>query len=250
MRKVLSLGRVQTPTLALIVNRDLAIAAFVPEDYWEVARPVLGLPRPPTTPGLWHEGSTTRLTAAEPAEAIAAAASGQQGVVESLETKPQVEAAAPPLRPHHAAARGQQPLRLLGHPHAQRGPGALRPAQAADLPAHQLAVPVGRHGGAAQEHRQRSGRRRAGLRRPGALRAGPRPPAPGARGQRRPRGRPPRDHPDRGRPRHLGPRARRARGSTTWSRGASWPSSTRRRASSAPWSRRGWPSTSSAAAAR
>ena len=35
-RKVLSLGRVQTPTLALIVGRDLAIAAFVPEDYWEV----------------------------------------------------------------------------------------------------------------------------------------------------------------------------------------------------------------------
>ena len=30
VRKVLSLGRVQTPTLALIVNRDLAIAAFVP----------------------------------------------------------------------------------------------------------------------------------------------------------------------------------------------------------------------------
>jgi DNA topoisomerase-3 len=32
VRKVLSLGRVQTPTLALIVNRDLAIAAFVPQD--------------------------------------------------------------------------------------------------------------------------------------------------------------------------------------------------------------------------
>lgn len=33
---VLSIGRVQTPTLALIVNRQLEIANFVPEDYWEI----------------------------------------------------------------------------------------------------------------------------------------------------------------------------------------------------------------------
>ena len=34
---VLSIGRVQTPTLALIVARDREIAAFVPEDYWEIS---------------------------------------------------------------------------------------------------------------------------------------------------------------------------------------------------------------------
>lgn len=33
---VLSIGRVQTPTLAMIVNRQKEIEAFVPEDYWEV----------------------------------------------------------------------------------------------------------------------------------------------------------------------------------------------------------------------
>jgi DNA topoisomerase-3 len=33
---VLSVGRVQTPTLAMVVERDLAIRAFVPEDYREV----------------------------------------------------------------------------------------------------------------------------------------------------------------------------------------------------------------------
>ena len=33
---VLSIGRVQTPTLALIVSRQKEIAAFVPEDYWEI----------------------------------------------------------------------------------------------------------------------------------------------------------------------------------------------------------------------
>lgn len=33
---VLSIGRVQTPTLALIVNRHFEIADFKPEDYWEI----------------------------------------------------------------------------------------------------------------------------------------------------------------------------------------------------------------------
>lgn len=35
-RQVLSIGRVQTPTLALIVNRQLEIDHFVPEPYWEL----------------------------------------------------------------------------------------------------------------------------------------------------------------------------------------------------------------------
>lgn len=35
-RQVLSIGRVQTPTLALIVNRQLEIENFVPQPYWEL----------------------------------------------------------------------------------------------------------------------------------------------------------------------------------------------------------------------
>ncbi|SFN79151.1 DNA topoisomerase-3 [Xenorhabdus japonica] len=34
--EVLSIGRVQTPTLALVVNRDKEIANFVPKPYWQV----------------------------------------------------------------------------------------------------------------------------------------------------------------------------------------------------------------------
>ena len=34
--RLLSVGRVQTPTLALIVEREEAIEAFVPEDFWQV----------------------------------------------------------------------------------------------------------------------------------------------------------------------------------------------------------------------
>jgi DNA topoisomerase III len=89
-RKVLSLGRVQTPTLALIVNRDLAIQAFVPEDYWEVSA-TFATSTGARYVGLWHEGGTNRLKAAAPAEAIVEAVGGKPAVVESLETKPQTE---------------------------------------------------------------------------------------------------------------------------------------------------------------
>ncbi|WP_243854975.1 DNA topoisomerase [Halalkalibacterium halodurans] len=40
--KLLSLGRVQTPTLAMIVNRDLAIESFQKEKHYTIVAPVLG----------------------------------------------------------------------------------------------------------------------------------------------------------------------------------------------------------------
>lgn len=36
LSEVFSVGRVQTPTLAIVVNRDLAIAGFVPKPWWQV----------------------------------------------------------------------------------------------------------------------------------------------------------------------------------------------------------------------
>lgn len=39
---VLSIGRVQTPTLSLVVNRDREIAAFVPKPYWQVKATLQG----------------------------------------------------------------------------------------------------------------------------------------------------------------------------------------------------------------
>lgn len=36
MNKMFTVGRVQTPTLAMVVNRHLEIQNFVPKDYWEV----------------------------------------------------------------------------------------------------------------------------------------------------------------------------------------------------------------------
>ncbi len=60
--EVLSVGRVQTPTLAMVVERELAIRAFVPEDYLEIeARfapwPEAGEPdRDNSYTGVWFRG--------------------------------------------------------------------------------------------------------------------------------------------------------------------------------------------------
>ena len=77
----------QTPTLAIVVRRDLEIAAFVPEDYWQIrARFETGagraLPRP------LAPRSKDRLPAAAEAEAIAGAASGTDARVVVAERKP------------------------------------------------------------------------------------------------------------------------------------------------------------------
>ena len=78
---VVSLGRVQTPTLALIVRRDLEIDAFVPETYFQVdARFELDEERAYT--GRWFEGKEDRTAEQERAEAVAAAAAGADAVVD------------------------------------------------------------------------------------------------------------------------------------------------------------------------
>ncbi|MCA1592057.1 MAG: DNA topoisomerase 3 [Acidobacteria bacterium] len=82
---VYSLGRVQTPTLALIVGRDREIANFVPTDYFEV---VADFQSPSGTyRGLWFNKDGTRFDKKEDAEAIAAKVKGREGRVEKVERK-------------------------------------------------------------------------------------------------------------------------------------------------------------------
>jgi DNA topoisomerase-3 len=85
---VVSLGRVQTPTLALLVKREREIQAFVPEPYWLVHAQF-----DPRYQGLWFEGDETRLKEAKRAEEIAAKVGGKDGTVESVERKEQSERA-------------------------------------------------------------------------------------------------------------------------------------------------------------
>ncbi len=94
----LSVGRVQTPTLAMVVERELTIRAFVPEDYFEVVAtfaPPLQTPIGATYRGTWFRGSgpspeSRRLPGdGEEAERIVARAKAGTAVVESVraETK-------------------------------------------------------------------------------------------------------------------------------------------------------------------
>jgi DNA topoisomerase-3 len=85
---VVSLGRVQTPTLALMVKREREIQAFVPEPYWLVHAQF-----DPRYEGLWFEGEETRLKDGKRADGIAAKVSGAEGTVESVERKEQSERA-------------------------------------------------------------------------------------------------------------------------------------------------------------
>jgi DNA topoisomerase-3 len=74
---------VQTPTLALIVRRDLEIDAFEPETYFQVdAR--FGLDGPRAYTGRWFEGKEDRTSERERAEAVATAATGAPATVESV----------------------------------------------------------------------------------------------------------------------------------------------------------------------
>ena len=94
-----TVGRVQTPTLAILVEREERIRAFTPRDYWEVqAR--FGA-KAGEYPGRWFEPKfkkdddgerkPERLWNARQAEAIVAACSGKTGVANE-ESKPTTQA--------------------------------------------------------------------------------------------------------------------------------------------------------------
>src|ERR687886_1889801 len=74
---VVSLGRVQTPTLAMIVRREREIQAFVPEPFWLV-HGTFEAPSRAGYSGLWFEGEDTRLKDGNRAEEIVAKVRGQE----------------------------------------------------------------------------------------------------------------------------------------------------------------------------
>jgi DNA topoisomerase-3 len=90
-----SLGRVQTPTLAIVARREEEIRAFKPEPYWLVdARfQPKGGDSGRDYMGRFHAGAQPRLKAADEAEAIVAAVRGQDGEITKLETTKRSEKA-------------------------------------------------------------------------------------------------------------------------------------------------------------
>ncbi|HEY1711345.1 MAG TPA: DNA topoisomerase 3 [Solirubrobacteraceae bacterium] len=81
-----SLGRVQTPTLAILAKREEEIRAFVPEAYWIVDakfEPVNDGPR--RYEGRFHVGAKPRLATADEARAIVEACRDQTGAITKLD---------------------------------------------------------------------------------------------------------------------------------------------------------------------
>jgi len=90
-----SLGRVQTPTLAIVARREEEIRAFEPEPYWLVDATFEAVGGKPgrVYEGRYFKGSKQRLATAEEAEAAVAAVRGQTGEITTLETKERRERA-------------------------------------------------------------------------------------------------------------------------------------------------------------
>ena len=87
-----SLGRVQTPTLAILARREEEIRAFVPEPYWVVdARFAAAGER--VYEGRFHQGAQPRVKTAEEAEAVVEACRGRTGTVTALDTSTRRERA-------------------------------------------------------------------------------------------------------------------------------------------------------------
>ena len=84
-KNVLSVGRVQTPTLKLLVDREREIEDFKPEKFWTVyAR----FARDDNTyDGVWFKKKENRLKEKEAAEAIAEKVRGGTGTVEKAQKK-------------------------------------------------------------------------------------------------------------------------------------------------------------------
>ena len=90
-----SLGRVQTPTLAILARREEEVRAFVPEPYWLVDatfEPVGG-DAGRSYHGRYHAGAQPRLKTAEEAAAIVDAVRDQPGEITKLETSTKKERA-------------------------------------------------------------------------------------------------------------------------------------------------------------
>lgn len=82
---VFSVGRVQTPTLALIVKREHEIDSFVSEPFWEVkAKFQIDKKK---YEGKWEKDGETRIDSKEMAEKIAAFCDGKEAVVAEVQAE-------------------------------------------------------------------------------------------------------------------------------------------------------------------
>jgi DNA topoisomerase III len=97
IREVFSLGRVQTPTLSILVEREEEISNFVPSEYFQVVATFSTASNNNGSSndnsvyqGLWtsrDEGNSSHIDGKSKADTVVAKVSNQIGIVEKVETK-------------------------------------------------------------------------------------------------------------------------------------------------------------------
>lgn len=115
-----TVGRVQTPTLALVVSREEKIRSFVPRNYWEVHadfKANAGIYEGKYFDPAFKKSSDPDLKAERLWSAGRGAENCRRGQREERHGNRNIQTfdffLSGPLRPDHTAARSQLPLRLL-----------------------------------------------------------------------------------------------------------------------------------------
>ncbi len=155
-----TVGRVQTPTLSIVVEREEKIRKHVARDYWEVRATFDA--QAGQYDGKWFDPAWKKnpddpeLRDDRLWDAACGAGHRRRGARPAGERERGIQAHHQQLpgavRPDDAAARGQLALRLQCQDHAVDRPGAVREAQGADLPADRFAPPARGLPGGGEEH--------------------------------------------------------------------------------------------------
>lgn len=81
----LSAGRVQTPTLALVMEREALIQKFVPKEYWTIRAQIGPLQAD------WEKNGEKRIFSKEAADGVLSKVKGQKAVIRSINRKEKTE---------------------------------------------------------------------------------------------------------------------------------------------------------------
>ncbi len=114
VKKGLSAGRVQTPALRMVCEREAEIAAFQPREYWVLTASLEGAAKRPFEARLTHvEGKKASVENGEQNAALRASLEGKPWSVASVEKKQQRRS---PLPPFTTSKLQQEAARMLKYP--------------------------------------------------------------------------------------------------------------------------------------
>jgi len=136
----LSAGRVQTPTLNIILEREHEIETFVPKEFRTLTAHFGSFS------AQWEQNGDKRLFDLERAEQLSSTLKGEKRRRPLCQTENQTRAAATAVRLNRAAARRQQAVRFFCEENVKHFTAALRVSQTHHLPTNRFPLLDERHG--------------------------------------------------------------------------------------------------------